>query len=279
MTIATTPHSELCSFTYPALSPQPSAKLTIIVPAFNEEAYLPSTLDSIHAAAAQLRSHSSVDIDTIVVDNNSRDQTAAVARGRGARVVREPVQGIARARNAGARHAEGDVLVFYLRAWRVLGRLTGMVQGATQFCRRSVFEQVGGYDEKVWIGEDVDFYWGLKRFARRTGRTVRFMRESARAALLPSLRQVTSMEDPGLDQPSLHLAVPPLENGLEGLVLACGAVGLGISPSGIYEDGSLEGLLGYRVTNDVVVSEFTITVYSSPGSKSGPSGTSVSTMG
>ena len=202
----------------PALSPQPPAKLTIIVPAFNEEAYLPSTLDSIHAAAAQLRSRSSVDIDTIVVDNNSRDQTAAVARGRGARVVREPVQGIARARNAGARHAEGDVLVFidadvtvphnllqevhaamsdpdcvgggvdvdyrpkrlpvrlYLRAWRVLGRLTGMVQGATQFCRRSVFEQVGGYDEKVWIGEDVDFYWGLKRFARRTGRTVRFMR-------------------------------------------------------------------------------------------------------
>ena len=65
----------------PALSPQPPAKLTIIVPAFNEEAYLPSTLDSIHAAAAQLRSRSSVDIDTIVVDNNSRDQTAAVAPG------------------------------------------------------------------------------------------------------------------------------------------------------------------------------------------------------
>ena len=202
----------------PTLSPQPPAKLTIIVPAFNEEAYLPSTLDSIHAAATQLRSRSSVDIDTIVVDNNSRDQTAAVARDRGARVVHEPVQGIARARNAGARHAEGDVLVFidadvtvphdllqevhtamsdpdcvgggvdivyqpkrlsvrlYLRAWRVLARLTGMVQGATQFCHRRVFEQVGGYDEKVWIGEDVDFYWGLKRFARRTGRSVRFMR-------------------------------------------------------------------------------------------------------
>ena len=95
-----------------ALSPQPPAKLTIIVPAFNEEAYLDSTLDSIQAAAAQLRSCSNVDIDTIVVDNNSRDQTAAVARDRGARVVREPVQGIARARNAGARHAEGDVLVF-----------------------------------------------------------------------------------------------------------------------------------------------------------------------
>ena len=64
----------------------------------------------------------------------------------------------------------------YLRAWRALARLNGMVQGATQFCRKCVFDEVGGYDEKVWIGEDVDFYWGLKRLAKRTGRTVRFIR-------------------------------------------------------------------------------------------------------
>ena len=213
-----TPHTLSSAPHLPTLPPQPPARLTIIVPAFNEEAYLPATLDSIHAASAHLRSRSSVDVDTIVVDNNSRDETAAVAQDRGATVVHEPVQGIARARNAGARHAEGDVLVFidadvtvpydllqeihaamsdpdcvgggvdvvyqpkrlsvrlYLRAWRVLARLTGMVQGATQFCRRSAFEQLGGYDEKVWIGEDVDFYWGLKRFARRTDRTVRLMR-------------------------------------------------------------------------------------------------------
>ena len=200
------------------MSLQPPTKLTVIVPAFNEEAYLGPTLDSIQAAAAQLRARSNVYIDTIVVDNKSEDQTAAVAREKGVRVVHEPVQGIARARNAGARRAHGEVLVFidadvsvphdllqeihtamidphcvgggvdvdyrprrlavrlYLRAWRVLGRLTGMVQGAAQFCRRSAFEEVVGYDEKVWIGEDVDFYWSLKRLARRTGRTVRFIR-------------------------------------------------------------------------------------------------------
>ena len=61
---------------------------------------------------AQLRTSSTVDINAIVVDNNSKDGTAAVARDKGAAVVHEPVQGIARARNAGARHAEGDVLVF-----------------------------------------------------------------------------------------------------------------------------------------------------------------------
>ena len=200
------------------MATQPPAKLTIIVPAFNEEAYLASTLDSAQASAAHLRARSDVAIDTIVVDNKSNDETAAVARSKGATVVYEPVQGIAQARNTGARHAEGDVLVFvdadvfmphtlldavhaamsdptcvggavdveyrprrmsirvYLRAWRLLGNLLGMAQGATQFCRRSVFEQVGGYDERAWIGEDVDFFWDLKKFAKRTNREVRLIR-------------------------------------------------------------------------------------------------------
>ena len=71
-----------------------------------------STLDSAQASAAHLRARSDVAIDTIVVDNKSNDETAAVARSKGATVVYKPVQGIAQARNTGARHAEGDVLVF-----------------------------------------------------------------------------------------------------------------------------------------------------------------------
>ena len=87
-------------------------KLTIAVPAFNEEDYLPSTLDSIQTTAAHLRARANVDIDMIVVDNNSEDETTAVAREKGATVVHEPVSGVARARNTGARHAEDGVLVF-----------------------------------------------------------------------------------------------------------------------------------------------------------------------
>ena len=193
--------------------------LTIIIPAFDEEAHLPPTLDSLQAAEAHLRARAGVDTRTIVVDNNSRDGTAAVARSKDATVVHEPVQGIARARNTGAGHAAGDVLVFvdadvlvpptllaaihtamsdpdclggavdvdyrprrlavrlYLRAWRLLAHLTGMAQGATQFCRRSAFQEIGGYDESAWIGEDVDFYWALKKLAKRTGRTVHFIRD------------------------------------------------------------------------------------------------------
>lgn len=87
-------------------------KLTIIVPAFNEEAYLAPTLDSIRAATDYLGTRSDADVEVIVVDNDSQDETAAVARRHGATVVHESVRNIARARNTGARHAAGDLLVF-----------------------------------------------------------------------------------------------------------------------------------------------------------------------
>ena len=64
----------------------------------------------------------------------------------------------------------------YLYAWRLLARLAGMARGPAQFCRRSVFETLGGYDQQAWIGEDVDFYWSLKRLAKTERGTVRFIR-------------------------------------------------------------------------------------------------------
>ena len=75
----------------------PRLKLSIVVPAFNEEAYLGPTLDSLRIAAEALCSRTGVEVETIVVDNNSRDRTASIARDRGATVVPEPVQLIARA--------------------------------------------------------------------------------------------------------------------------------------------------------------------------------------
>src|SRR5262245_18404182 len=50
--------------------------------------------------------------ELIVCDNNSTDATAAIARAAGATVVFEPVNQIARARNAGAAAASGDWLLF-----------------------------------------------------------------------------------------------------------------------------------------------------------------------
>jgi glycosyltransferase involved in cell wall biosynthesis len=50
--------------------------------------------------------------EVIVCDNNSTDRTADLARAAGARVVFEPVNQIARARNTGAAAASGDWLLF-----------------------------------------------------------------------------------------------------------------------------------------------------------------------
>ncbi len=67
------------------------------------------------------------------------------------------------------------ILRGYLVFWRTLGLIGGMAQGACQFCRKNAFRELGGYDETWYMGEDVDFYWRLKRLARRCGLHVTFI--------------------------------------------------------------------------------------------------------
>ncbi len=86
-------------------------KLSIIVPAFNEERLIGPCLDSI---ATALAANCDIDFDSevIVVDNNSTDRTAKLASEAGARVCFESVNQIGRARNNGASVASGDWLIF-----------------------------------------------------------------------------------------------------------------------------------------------------------------------
>ena len=86
-------------------------RLSVVVPAFNEERLLAASLRSIRAAmdAFDRPGWSS---ELIVCDNNSTDRTADIARAAGARVAFEPINQISRARNAGAAHADGDWLIF-----------------------------------------------------------------------------------------------------------------------------------------------------------------------
>lgn len=86
-------------------------KISVIVPAFNEERLLPASLQSI-GAAMQAFVEAGWESELIVCDNNSTDRTAEVAAAAGATVVFEPVNQIARARNAGAARATGDWFVF-----------------------------------------------------------------------------------------------------------------------------------------------------------------------
>ncbi len=56
---------------------------------------------------------------------------------------------------------------FYLLGWAFWGKFFNMAQGAAQFCRKSIFEELEGYDQTIFMGEDVEFYWRLSKFAKR----------------------------------------------------------------------------------------------------------------
>jgi glycosyltransferase involved in cell wall biosynthesis len=190
---------------------QRSMRISVIIPAYNEERYIDRTLSSLCRARDCAEAGGEASVEIIVVDNGSSDGTADLGESHGAKIVFEPVRSVATARNAGASAALGQVLVFidadtlvpdmllsriaaavkhkrclggssqvryaptrrfirwYLSAWRLLAKITGMAQGAVQFCTAEAFRAIRGYDEGLYMGEDVDFYWRLGRYARRAG--------------------------------------------------------------------------------------------------------------
>lgn len=86
-------------------------RVSVVLPAFNEEKLLPAALASVKEAASAFTARG-WEWECVVCDNNSTDATSAVARAAGATVVFEPVNQIGRARDAGARVATGAWLVF-----------------------------------------------------------------------------------------------------------------------------------------------------------------------
>lgn len=178
---------------------------SIVVPAFNEELYLPQTLDALRTAMATITMPGEI----IVVDNNSTDRTSDVARRWDAVVAFEAINQISRARNTGARRARGRYLIFVDADTRVspdllqlaLDRLEGkacagggavvapdrplrpfyrlaidvwnrfsirfkIAAGCFIFCLREGFESVGGFSQKVYVGEEVWLSRDIGRWAR-----------------------------------------------------------------------------------------------------------------
>ena len=80
------------------------SRLSIIVPTLNESAQLPHLLEA-------LKAQTRLPDEIIVADAGSSDGTAELARAYGARVVPGGMPGPGR--NAGARQAEGDILLFF----------------------------------------------------------------------------------------------------------------------------------------------------------------------
>ena len=184
-------------------------RFTLIIPAYNEEAYLPALLNSVETARACYAGGPDA-IEVVVADNASTDATADLARSSGCRVVREEKRVIAAVRNAGARIAKGEVLVFVdadnmmhpdtfnainksMSTGKVVAGATGVkmqrmspgiavtyalmvplvwltrMDTGVVFCRRKDFVTIGGYNEDLLFAEDVQFLWDLMRLGRKRG--------------------------------------------------------------------------------------------------------------
>ena len=85
--------------------PRDPMRFSIVVPAYNEAAYLGRALDSL------LHQDFNGRYEVIVVDNNSTDGTAAVAAQYGVSVVKEPQQGVCAARQRGVDCATGEIII------------------------------------------------------------------------------------------------------------------------------------------------------------------------
>jgi glycosyltransferase involved in cell wall biosynthesis len=179
-------------------------RVSIIIPAYNEEYLLEATLRAVGEGTAAI----GVPAEVIVVDDASTDRTAAIARGQGARVVSVNLRHIAGARNAGARAAGGSVLMFVdadtivppavfkaalaaidagavgggagvrqdtleprwgaiataAAAWIL--RKAGWAAGCFVFVRRDVFDRVRGFDERFFASEEIHLSRAVKRHGR-----------------------------------------------------------------------------------------------------------------
>lgn len=81
-------------------------KITLMVPCYNEEKGIGSVIDNI---PLKKLNHAGFKIEVLVVDNNSTDNTVAIAKSKGARVVTAPLQGKGNAIKTGFNSLPADV--------------------------------------------------------------------------------------------------------------------------------------------------------------------------
>jgi glycosyltransferase involved in cell wall biosynthesis len=85
----------------------PMDKISVIIPAHNEEKYIGKCLDSIRAAESQI----GMPVEIVVSLNRCTDKTEAIAKSFGAVTVVEDIKNIARIRNTAIENSSGDILV------------------------------------------------------------------------------------------------------------------------------------------------------------------------
>lgn len=190
-------------------------KVSVVVPAFNEEKLLGGCVDAVRAAFAGQAAPA--DYEIVVCDNNSTDGTAAAAALKGVRTVFEPLNQISLARNTGAAAAGGEWLLFvdadsrlsagtlgealalmrgaacgggalialdapiplWGRAlaglWNLVSRVLGLASGSFLFCRAEAFRAVGGFSPVLYAAEEIALSRALKRWGAARGQGFRII--------------------------------------------------------------------------------------------------------
>jgi glycosyltransferase involved in cell wall biosynthesis len=185
-------------------------KISLIIPAYNEEKFLGRTLDSVQKAKNIYKYPSLIEI--IVVNNCSTDDTEKIARSFGARVVIEKERRIASVRNKGADAAEGEIISFLdadccitpnmfnsidhaISSNEYIGGGTDIkidrrsfgifctyfitkhparwllgVAGGLIFTEKKTFQELGGFDESLYCAEDSKFILELRKHGKRKGK-------------------------------------------------------------------------------------------------------------
>jgi len=100
----------------------------LIIPAYNEGKYIGRTLESVRKAIESYNAPHEVEI--IVVDNCSSDDTVSVARRYGAKVVTERERRIATVRNKGAKESKGEIIGFLDADSSVTPNILNSIDGA-----------------------------------------------------------------------------------------------------------------------------------------------------
>lgn len=181
-------------------------KISVIIPAHNEEEYLPGGLDAV-AKAAEI---CPCEVEVVVVLNRCTDRTEEIARNARAIVAREGAKNLARIRNAGFKASSGDIIVtvdadsrlhpHFLRI--VVDKLKKNIIGGGAFVlperwslgiicsgfmampylakyrlsfaafwtTRDAFEAIGGFNPDFVTIEDVDFAVRLRDYGKTIGK-------------------------------------------------------------------------------------------------------------
>lgn len=86
--------------------------ISIIIPAFNEEGYILSTLDAIEESINFSKTTKKFEYEIIVVDNESNDKTKKILENKEVNVLTESKKSIGAVRNKGVKNAQYEILVF-----------------------------------------------------------------------------------------------------------------------------------------------------------------------